>query len=402
MTDDLRIFIAQHANDDVNRLALQSKSYPHISREDMIFALQQIEGRQKAQSKIPSFCQCNDILYPQRLSMEQCSSEQTARYKADLIKTLIANTLPNKTGTTFADLTGGFGIDTYFISQQFSQSHYVEQNSELCHIAQHNFQVLNSNITIHNQNTSDFLQLTPPIDVIFIDPARRNSQGKKMVLLQDCEPNIIELRTLIRQKSSLHIVKMSPMIDIHQAISILQPTELHIVATDNECKEVLAVCPTHQPTEPENITLKAVNLLADNKKEEFVFTLSAESHADVIYASDLQHYIYEPNAAIMKAGAFKSVGQYYNIPKLAPNTHLYTSDNLISDFPGRIFEIQSTDIKSLSSRQANILTRNYPLSSPQLQAQLFKKHHIKPGGTDYIIGTTIGTRHVLIHAIRIH
>jgi len=394
MTDELRIFIAQHADDDVKRLALQYKSYPHISREDMIFALQQIEGRQKAKHKIPSFYHNTDILYPQRLSMEQCSSEQTARYKADIFKSIC------QPYHSFADLTGGFGIDTYFISTLFEQSHYVERNSDLCKIAEHNFNILNSNITPHNTSTSDFLTQTEPLDAIFIDPARRDTRGTKVVRLQDCEPNIVDLWKSIQQKSRFQMVKMSPMIDLSQVINLLQPMAIHVVAVEGECKEIISVSQSGYEISNDVIAIKAINLQTDNDQQ-FIFTLQEEQSARPHYATYLQHYIYEPNAAIMKAGAYRSIANHFNIAKLAANTHLYTSDTLINDFQGRIFEVMSADIKLLVGCRANILTRNYPLSAPQLQSQLAKKYHIKDGGTDYIIGTTIGNQHILIHALRL-
>lgn len=375
-------FIISHENDDVNRLALQHNRYPQFSDEDWHFILQQIEGRQKAKDKLPAFYAANGIIYPRRLSMEQCSSEITALYKQQLI---------TQPAGSFADLTGGFGVDTYYLSRRFGTAHYVEQNSELCSIARHNFDVLNAGITVHNQTAQDFLAQTGRLDLIFIDPARRNTAGKKVFRIADCEPDMFSLWQTIQSRSSRQMVKLSPMIEIKELInSRLSPDRIHIIAVGNECKEVLLLASigNHSGT-----VITAANI-CNGKTDIFSFTPGQETSAQPVLADSIRRYLYEPNAAILKAGAYKLISQQYNIGKLARNSHLYTSDSLIAEFPGRIWAVEPLLQKPL---QANVMVRNYPLAAEALK----KKLHIKDGGGDYVIGTTLGNKPVLLHGSRI-
>ena len=367
------------------QLALQRKRYAHLSDEEWRWMLQQVEGRQRTCDKLPTFAEIDDWWYPVRLSCEQCSSEITARYKASLLP---------KTPFTLTDLTGGYGVDTFFMSERATQAHYVERNEELCRIASHNFGLTRPQLQIHHADAICFLEQMPSCDVIYLDPARRDQNGGKVFRLEDCEPNVVELLPTLTAKSKQLMVKLSPMLDITQALrSLPMSFDVHIVAVKNEVKEVLLVQTTLEPT------IHAVNL-SPTTQQTFSFTQEEEKSATPYTPAESAHnlgeadttYIYEPNAAIIKAGAFKLVAQRYGLYKMAPNTHLYLSDQLIEDFPGRVWqilEINPKDMKQIPG--ANILTRNYPLTPEQLR----KKLKIKDSDTHTIIGARLGDKPTL-------
>ncbi len=387
-------FIREHAADDVRMLALHKSKYPDV---DMEFALQQIEGRQRTRDKLPEIYAIEGWEYPVRLSLEQCSSETTAKYKASLLS-------PHD-GGNLVDLTGGFGIDTFYISQLFDTTHYVERNAELCEIAKHNFELTGRNIVVHNAQAEEYLQTMEAVDVIYLDPARRNAAGGKVFRLQDCEPDLTLLYPTLMSKCRVLMVKLSPMLDITEALrSLPDAQEVHIVAVKNEVKEILILCCIDEAlhsslqVEPKRI---AVNL--ETNDTPFVFTEEEESAApsSPLYGGIRGGLLYEPNAAILKAGAFKTVGVRYGLRKLAVNTHLYASDTLIADFPGRIFRVLGTpdkaQLKALQKTGAHTICRNYPLSADKLAA----KHKIREGGTLYLIGTRISEKSILILAERV-
>ena len=367
------------------QLALQRKRYAHLSDEEWRWMLQQVEGRQRTCDKLPTFAEIDDWWYPVRLSCEQCSSEITARYKASLLPT---------TPFTLIDLTGGYGVDTFFMSERATQAHYVERNEELCRIASHNFGLTRPQLQIHHADAICFLEQMPSCDVIYLDPARRDQNGGKVFRLEDCEPNVVELLPTLTAKSKQLMVKLSPMLDITQALrSLPMSFDVHIVAVKNEVKEVLLVQTTLEPT------IHAVNL-SPTTQQTFSFTQEEEKSATPYTPAESAHnlgeadttYIYEPNAAIIKAGAFKLVAQRYGLYKMAPNTHLYLSDQLIEDFPGRVWqilEINPKDMKQIPG--ANILTRNYPLTPEQLR----KKLKIKDSDTHTIIGARLAEKPTL-------
>ncbi len=368
------------------QLALQRKRYAHLSDEEWRWMLQQVEGRQRTCDKLPTFAEIDDWWYPVRLSCEQCSSEITARYKASLLP---------KTPFTLIDLTGGYGVDTFFMSERATQAHYVERNEELCRIASHNFGLTRPQLQIHHADAICFLEQMPSCDVIYLDPARRDQNGGKVFRLEDCEPNVVELLPTLTAKSKQLMVKLSPMLDITQALrSLPMSFDVHIVAVKNEVKEVLLVQTTLEPT------IHAVNL-SPTTQQTFSFTQEEEKQTPLISHSSLitPPYLYEPNAAIIKAGAFKLVAQRYGLYKMAPNTHLYLSDQLIEDFPGRVWqilEINPKDMKQIPG--ANILTRNYPLTPEQLR----KKLKIKDSDTHTIIGARLAEKPILLLAKRIN
>ncbi len=365
-------FITDHSNDDVQKLALQAARYPEV---DMAFALRQIAGRQKVKHKIPSFYQNPLFQYPAQLSLEQSSSEITARYKAQLCS-----------GHSMVDLTGGFGIDMAFMAPQFEKTYYVERQTELCDIAAHNFGILGlSHITVFNRDAVDFLQEMPEVDLIFLDPARRGHGGQKVFRLADCEPDVSALKSTLLAKAPKVMIKLSPMLDISQLQKELTHiSEIHILSVDNECKELIAIMERNFEGNTQIITQN----FAKDSPQTFSFGNEDESNAMPQFASHCGKYLYEPNASVMKAGAFKLVAAHFDLQKLHPHTHLYTSDECKTNFPGRIFEIvklsghSKQELKNLKSEypKANIAVRNYPDSVEILR----KKTGIKDGGDDYI------------------
>lgn len=380
---------------DVEQLALQRSRYPELSDTDFRFMLQQVDGRQRTARKLPMFATFNDWWYPVRLSCEQCSSEATARYKAAILKappTLCGHT-PQE--IHIADLTGGYGVDAYFMAQSFGQVEYVERNTELCRIAEHNFSLYAPNIHIHNTTAETYLQDMPPVDVLCVDPARRDKNGGKVFRLEDCEPDIVALLPTLRTKAKVLLFKLSPMLDITAALRALPDItwDTHIVAVDNEVKEVLLVS-----AETAQSRLIAIDLpshwQAGDLHRALTVSRQDEQTAVATMAQGIGKYIYEPNTAILKAGLYNYVSAHFGIDKFAPNTHLYTSDYLQPSFPGRIWEVCTPDTPP---RQGNIVTRNYPITPDQLKRKL----HLRDGGNLYIIAARLGNKPLTITAKRV-
>lgn len=381
----------------VNDLALQRNKYKHLSDAEWHWFLQQIEGRERTADKLPTFASIPDWWYPVRLSCEQCSSELTARYKASLLSPLA---LGEGKEERFLDLTGGYGVDTYFLSEQFIHTDYVEQNEELCRIAAHNFALSQKSkverqklsIAIHNTTAEDFLLSSPCGEagwgLIFLDPARRDSHGSKVFRIEDCTPNVVELLPTLLTHSKRLLIKLSPMLDLTQAVTCLSQVnwDIHIVAIKNEVKEVLLLS---------GGTGQIITIDLAQKDQAFVFTREEEQHCGLdIRDGKLANYLYEPNAAILKAGAYKLVAQRFGLHKLDVNTHLYTSRQFIENFPGRVWRI--TEKQNL--KQANVLTRNYPLTPEQLK----KKLHLRDGGTAFVIGCRVAGKPTLLYAERVY
>ena len=384
----------------VEELALQRKRFAHLSDEEWRWMLQQVEGRQRTHDKLPTFAQIEDWWYPVRLSCEQCSSEATARYKAAIIRQL------GKKQDILIDLTGGYGVDTYFLSEQTAQAHYVERNKELCRIAQHNFQIANKPIHVHNTSAEDFLaqysmagSVSSDVKkevVVYLDPARRDAHGGKVFRIEDCEPNIIKILPSLRAISNTILIKFSPMLDITSALQSLgNEWDVHVVALHNEVKEIIFVTGNNR--------IHAVNILHEGN-DQFSFTRSEEKSALCAMADCICEYIYEPNAAIIKAGAFRLVSERYQLHKLDHNTHLYTADQLTENFPGRVWKViaqpikNQRDIAALGIQRAAILTRNYPLTPEELR----KKFKVQESDSHFLIGARIATKPTLILAERIH
>ena len=391
-------FIRKHANDDVRKLALQGSKEADT---DLPMALQQIAGRQTARKKLPTWSAVEDLVYPPHLNMEQCSSEQTARYKQQLVERLLTGeregALTDQSDGvhkgTFIDLTGGFGVDFYFMSQGFKERIYVEQNAELCDLVKHNFALLNHPCAIHCLDTATFLStLEGQADVIYLDPARRNEHGGRTYGIEDCSPNVLELLPVLLKSTHFIVIKLSPMLDWRKAVNDLKHVaEVHIVSVGNECKELLLVL-NHEQTERPLITCvndESTFRVVPSTDTNLVLT----SHEVQEGTSSAMNYLYEPNASIMKAGCFAEVEQQYAaVRQLSANSHLFTSAVEIDDFPGRRFQILSIssmnkqELKSAlqTIERANIAVRNFPLTVEQLR----KKLKLKDGGDIYLFATT--------------
>ncbi len=367
-------FIAAHEHMKLADIAFQKPKHPDL-RFDRI--LQQIKGRQKARKKLPSWYEQKEILYPAAISLEQCSSVETANFKAKLLS-----------GDTIIDLTGGMGIDIYFTSKNFKRAIYCEIQQELSEITRNNFNILGANIEIYNGDGLKYLNDHPEeIDCIYLDPARRDQANKKVFLLEDCTPNIIEIEEELVNRAKNVMVKCAPMLDINLALQQLKYVQkLFIVSLNNECKELLFLL---NKKSTEDLSISCVNILA-NGTDEFNYYQKEELES-VVNLGELGEYIYLPNSSILKAGAFKLVANRFPLKKLATNSHLYTSDHLIEEFPGRIFKVlrlvegnQKKIKKYIKGLKRELISRNYPLSTNQLKQKL----NIHTGSdSEYIIFT---------------
>lgn len=379
-------FIEENARADVRSLALQARKFPDV---DMAEAVTQIAGRQVAEAKIPSWYRTPGLLYPRHLSMEQCSSEATALYKAGLVQ-----------GDTFADITGGFGIDCSFLSRRFRRADYVERQAELCELARHNFPLLGLEIGVHHQDGIDYLKAMRPVDCLYLDPARRDGHGGKTVAISDCEPDVSAWEDLLVTKARTVLVKLSPMLDLSLALKTLKHVcEAHVVSVNNECKELLLLL-RGTPDSPE-IPIHCEHIAGTGIRQHFIFSQAQERNSDCPLAHEVGAYLYEPNASILKAGAYRSLTQAYPVRKLHPSSHLYTSDCLVDDFPGRSFRVEAVsgfgkkELKTFlqGMEKANLTIRNFPSSV----AELRKRLKLKEGGEDYLFATTLtDERKVLI------
>ena len=394
-------FVRQHANGDVRKLALQGAKDAEV---DLQMALQQIAGRQTARKKLPSWAEVEGVVYPPHLNMEQCSSEQTACYKSQIAGK----------DESIVDLTGGFGVDFYWMSQGFRQRTYVEQNEQLCAIAQENFRTLRHDCRVCCCDTATYLSEMPHVSLAFLDPARRNEHGGRTYSIEDCTPNILELLPLLVQKADRILFKLSPMLDWRKAVSdlenaspngVFKVAEVHIVSVDNECKELLLLLDKEQTD--------GLRVVCVNGASSFTFLPSVgmfSSQAgnnlfpvwEYLTDSDLADSplnLYEPNASIMKAGCFAELEAQFPVQQISVNSHLFLSSDEINDFPGRKFKILSIssmnkqEIKKKFSESlvpmesANIAVRNFPMSAEQLR----KKLKLKDGGDTYIFATTLAS-----------
>ncbi len=368
ISEEVQKYIDHHLYDDTNELLLREKSF---EPELLKLIVEQIKSKKKAKSKIPSWFNTAGLMYPKSISMEQCSSEETAGYKASLVQ-----------GEKMVDLTGGFGVDTYFLSSSFKHTQYVERDRLLTEQAAHNFNALSAKIDVNNTDAEVFLSSMDSADLIYLDPARRDLNSQRVFQLEDCTPNVIELQDQLLEKSHQVMVKLSPMLDIKLALSKLKAvSSVHVVAVKNEVKELLFTLQRGFKGLP---IIYCVNL-GQIKEGEFKFDYNQEDEA-VSNFSEVENFIYEPNASIMKAGAFKLIGLTFGLKKLNQHTHLYTSKELVEGFPGRCFKVVK-DIafnkrikQDVPEMKANITVRNYPMTV----AQIRKKTGIKEGGISYI------------------
>ena len=380
-------FIREHAEADVRQLALQGTKNPEV---DLAFALDQIAGRQKAKTKLPSWAAIDGIVYPPHLSMEQCSSEQTAQYKASIAGK----------GALMVDLTAGFGVDMAFISPNFQRAIHVERQPQLCAISSENFKLLGLNhIEVICADGVDYLHQLDHADLIYIDPARRDDHGGRTYGIADCTPNVLELRDELLQKADRIMMKLSPMLDWRKAVEDLgNVSEVHIVSVDNECKELLLILSKEE--KPLKLFCVNNNQVFDGVTGGRFFCDTARDVTKEPSPSYTPHFLFEPNASIMKAGCFTLLEQRFGVAQLDKNSHLFVSDIDICDFPGRRFFIEKTT--SMNKRElkaaladidrANITVRNFPMSV----AELRKRLKLKDGGDLYLFATTIaGHQHQL-------
>ena len=377
-------YVLQHADEDVRKVALQGAKDPEV---DLTIALQQIAGRQAARKKLPSWAAVEGIVYPPHLNMEQCSSEQTARYKAQLAGE----------GESMVDLTGGFGVDFYWMSQGYRHRSYIEQDEQICAISSENFRLLGHDCDVVCGSASDYLKEMPRVSLVYLDPARRNEHGGRTYSIEDCNPNVLELLPLLMEKADRVMLKLSPMLDWRKAVADLQHvSEVHIISVDNECKELLLVL-GKEPAEGLRLccvnnggTFEVLNRNASSLR------ITTEGPSVVIRFSanwEEAAFLYEPNASIMKAGCFAELCERYPVEQVAQNSHLFLSSVEIDDFPGRSFRIeaissmnkQETSQKVSALKSANISVRNFPLTADQLR----KKLKLKDGGNAYIFATTV-------------
>lgn len=451
MNDETREFVAMHRNEDVRELALKAK---RVEGLDLPLALDQIAGWQIASKKLPQWASCEGIVYPPHISMEQCSSQFTAQYKSEIAQTLLApaatvrarvsdsaesvmqtaksafqlsdspesDTQETKTGvrvsdssesdtlvarSSMVDLTGGFGVDFSYLARGFSQATYVERQRHLCDLAEHNMAALGlDQARIVCGDGVEYLRQMGPVDFIYLDPARRDEHGSRTYAIEDCTPNVLELRDLLLAKSQYTLVKLSPMLDWRKAVADFDGTvrEVHIVATGNECKELLLVLGQQVHEEPSAPRVFCVN---DNQRIDYdsaAYTQGLRIGGKPL--PEAKNYLYEPNASIMKAGCFDLVEERFGVTQVGPSSHLFVSATPVADFPGRGFAIEAIggmnkkDIKRLlnGTKQANIAVRNFPLTAPQLR----KKLKLADGGPVYLFGTTMqGCDHVLLRTSKI-
>ncbi|MBT8324729.1 MAG: class I SAM-dependent methyltransferase [Winogradskyella sp.] len=370
---DIQLFINNNLYTDVSDLILKGIPFNHI---DSKLIIEQIEAKKRSVKKLPTWFNSENIYYPNKLNIEQTSSEITAKYKADLVS-----------GNSLIDLTGGFGVDTYYFSKQISTVIHCEINSGLSEIVKHNYKTLNvPNIECLNENGIDALKrIDETFDWIYIDPSRRDDAKKKVFLLSDCEPNVKTFQGLFLKYAKNVMIKTSPLLDIKATKNDLKyVNELHIVAVNNEVKELLWILERNYKSE---LKIKTTNLVKSGQQV-FEFNFEEESTAIAKYSAPMV-FLYEPNSAILKAGAFNAVSALLNITKLHKHSHLYTSDALV-EFPGRRFKIEKAIPfnKKIFAKEkiskANVTTRNFPLSVGDIR----KKLKIKDGGNIYLFFTT--------------
>lgn len=366
ISNEVQDYINANLKADLHSFLLKKSPFENVSIQEIA---QQIKGKQIAEKKFP-FLLKEGIVFPPHLNLEQASSKNTAEYKSHLI-----------TGNSFIDLTSGLGIDAFFLSKNFQEVTLVEQNAELLKLVEHNWSILNRNAQFINQNLEKFLDKnTQKFDVVYLDPARRDDKKNKVFLLEDLSPNILEIQTQLLEISETTIIKLSPLIDLKYLISEL-PTlfRIDIIAIKNEVKEVLIFLGKKEINQ--EIEIKCVNL--DSSEPDFISNFEKEKASTAEY-SDVMEYFYIPNNSILKAGFFNSISHEFQLKKLHPNTHFYTSNEAIKNFPGRILKVEKIDAKNIrKGDQYNIISKNYPLKPEEIK----KKYKLKDGGSHYLIFT---------------
>ena len=365
LNKEIQNYINANLNTDLHSLLLKKSPFPDVSMQEIV---QQIKGKQVAQKKFP-FLLKEGIIFPPQLNLEQSSSEKTALYKSDIIK-----------GKKFIDLTSGFGIDAYYLSENFDEITLIEQNTELLEIVEHNWNILGKKAAFINEKLEDFLnQNQEKFDIIYLDPARRDSNKNKVFLLEDLSPNILEIQEKLLSISKEVIIKLSPLIDLKYLVSVVTNIfRIEIIAVKNDVKEVVIFLSNQKS---EKIICKCVNL--ESGESDFEYQFNEEENA-VSEFSEPENFIYIPNNTILKAGVFNLISEKFGLKKLHPNTHFYTSNEKIDNFPGRVFEMEVIDAKQIKKKeQFNIISKNYPLKPEEIK----KKYGLKDGGEHYLIFT---------------
>ncbi|MFD2034203.1 class I SAM-dependent methyltransferase [Belliella marina] len=380
-------FVQDHLWEDPAHLLFK---YAGKTDFDIKLAIQQISARQKAKSKIPSWASNPNLLFPASISMEQASSEETAKFKSTLVN-----------GESMVDLTGGFGVDTFFLSGNFEKATYCERQDELARIAHHNFEQLSPNkFTVVNGDSLEFLSsYQETFDLIYVDPARRGGANQKLYKLADCEPDVVRYWDLMKSKANAVLIKASPMLDIKQAlIEIPEVQEIWTISVRNEVKEILLLW--KKTVEDVQRKIHCMDLHPDGGRS-FSFTFEEEEKSESNFGS-IGQYLIEPMGSILKAGAFKVFGVKFDLKKLHPNSHLYTSQHLPkSQIPGRVFRViqeisnPKKELKHLvPTGKVNVITRNYILSADEFK----KKYKLRDGGSQFLIGTKAGGKYTLLLA----
>lgn len=396
-------FIQQYRNDDVRQLAFLASKYPEV---DAVFALDQIRGWQIAQTKLPRWAMVDGLQYPPHLSMEQCSSEPTADYKAAVAHRLASESLRTNEKALFVDITGGFGVDFSYIASALDiKAVYVERNEVLCNLARHNFPLLGlDKAEVVCGDGEEYAKKLEKATMVYIDPARRDEHGARTYGIEDCTPNILELLPMLMQKTDYVVVKLSPMLDWHSAVAAVDGcldgsscvTEVHIVSLANECKELLMVV-AHGKQKLKVVCINGNQQFAYCPDEDVAPVSYSDSEADAIVCS----YLFEPNASIMKAGCFQALAAKYGVCGVGRNSHLFVSKIDVAEFPGRRFVVEAMttmnkkELKRTLANitKANITTRNFPLSV----AELRKRLKLKDGGDVYLFATTLADdSHVIL------
>lgn len=365
LNEAVQQYINANLKTDLHNLLLKKSPFPEVSMQQIV---QQIKGRQVAQKKFP-FLLKDGIVFPPQLNLEQASSEKTALYKSEILK-----------GKKFIDLTSGFGIDAYYLSQNFEDVILVEQNAELLEIVQHNWSVLGRKAKFINLKLEDFLKKNKEtFDVMYLDPARRDLLKNKVFLLEDLSPDILEIHKELLSVSSRVVIKLSPLIDLKYLVSVLPGIfRIEIIAVKNDVKEVVVFLSKNQSGE---ILCHCINL--ESGEADFSYSFQEEENAHSEYAEP-DHFIYIPNHSVLKAGVFNLISEKFALKKLHPNTHIYTSSEEIQNFPGRILNMEPIEAKQIKKKgQYNIISKNHPLTPEQIK----KKYGLKDGGENYLIFT---------------
>lgn len=366
LNPEIQKFIFENKAVKTQDLLLKKSPFPEVSMPDIV---QQIKGLQVAQRKFPFLLQ-EGIIFPPQLNLEQASSEKTAHYKSDILK-----------GKKLIDLTCGFGIDAYYLSKNFEEVTLVEQNAELLEIVAHNWNILNKKAIFINQKLEDFLNENQSrFDVLYLDPARRDQHKNKVFLLEELSPNLLDIQNQLLEISEEIVIKLSPLIDLKYLITALHRiAKIEIIAVKNDVKEVLVFIQSKKETE--KILCRCVNLETEEPPFEFYF---GEEERGIAEFSEPESYLYIPNNAVLKSGAFNLISKQIHLKKLHPNTHLYTSDVEVTNFPGRKLMAEIIEPKALKKGEAyNIISKNHPLKPEEIK----KKYKLKDGGGQYLVFT---------------